>query len=515
MNKLKLYFRGEIHGEYSIGSRPLTIGRGQECDIVVHDPEVAEHHMIVVAQHGTIVSYDLAHKIHRKIPKQHLPLNITFSLGRDYSLIRVHDLDTEKDRSKKDLPEVLQTNYRPPSGLSLVVGRGKESRKFTVDTKPLFIGSSSDNDIVISDSAVDSWHCRLEPSESGLLIRDLGSLNGTFVNGVRIITALLSDGVRLSIGHTDMRIVQTMDQQSSLFSGMVGQSTAMLDVFCEVEQFSKLSWPVLILGESGTGKEGIARALHELGPRRHRNLVALNAGGFPENLIESELFGHEKGAFTGATCTHKGVFEQADGGTLFLDEIGELPIGLQTRLLRVIETQNIQRIGAESEIRIDVRLVCATNRDVRSMVNNNIFRNDLFYRLTRLIIEIPSLRARPEDVPILSNHFLRQIGNDVGCRRLTKSAMSHLVAYSWPGNARELYNVLSYACAVTASPMIEVSDIEYALNRISGNRVLNSVTVKALQQAVREHNGNQAAAARALGIARSTLRDRLKSVSQQ
>jgi DNA-binding NtrC family response regulator len=294
---------------------------------------------------------------------------------------------------------------------------------------------------------------------------------------------------------------------------MVARSPAMLKIFSEVKQLSKLSWPVLILGESGTGKEGIARALHEGGPRAARAFVALNAGGMARDLVESELFGHERGAFTGAASKHKGVFEQADGGTLFLDEIGELPPEMQKRLLRVIETNTVRRVGGESDFKVDVRLVCATHRDLRSMANTDRFRKDLYYRLSRLIVEVPPLRVRPEDVRVLATHFLRQIAVEVGCRSLSQNAVSLLTAYAWPGNARELCNVLSSACVATPSQRIEARDVQVALIRIGGPTALRTVSVEAIQQALIDHHGNQSAAARALGIARTTLRDRLNAAS--
>jgi two-component system NtrC family response regulator len=293
---------------------------------------------------------------------------------------------------------------------------------------------------------------------------------------------------------------------------MVAESSAMLQVLGDVQRAAGLPWPVLIVGESGTGKEGIALSLHTLGTRKSQSFVAVNAGGMPRELIESELFGHEKGAFTGASAAHKGVFEQAHKGTLFLDEIGELPLDLQARLLRVIETGEVRRVGAEAAIRVDVRLLCATHRDLRAMVCEGAFRQDLYYRIARLVIEVPSLRKRPEDVRALAKHFLAQISVELGARELSSEAMSLLVAYAWPGNARELRNVLC-AAAAAAGARIEISDVEHALARVSGPGASRRMSDEALRRAVDEHRGNLTAAARSLGIPRSTLRDRLKSAA--
>jgi DNA-binding NtrC family response regulator len=230
-------------------------------------------------------------------------------------------------------------------------------------------------------------------------------------------------------------------------------------------------------------------------------------------LVESELFGHERGSFTGAVSAHRGVFERAHGGTLFLDEIGELPIELQSRLLRVIESGEIRRVGGETELSVKVRLVCATHRDLRTLASTGTFRHDLYFRIARLLIEVPPLRSRPEDVRALALHFLAQIASEIGPRRLTPVALSRLTAYSWPGNARELCNVLSAACAATSAAQIDSDDIERSLLRIAGSRASAKISVETLREAVKAHNGNHSAAARALGMARSTFRDRLKSVA--
>jgi transcriptional regulator with AAA-type ATPase domain len=511
MERLKLYYRGHALGEYHLGSRPLAVGSGQGCDIVVHDPEVAEHQLLIVSRRGTVVAYDLAQNKPLRSKEYHLPLKQSLSLGRDYRLTREFISDDAAISSKGAAAEALAYGDEPSKKLSLVIRRGREMRRYRIDTWPLHIGSAQDNDIVLEDPAVDARHCRLEPSESGLMVRDLGSRNGIFVNGIRVIFALLSEGGHLRAGRTDLNIVASSDEDEQVVAGMVAQSAAMLKIFSDVKQLSKLSWPVLILGESGTGKEGIARALHEAGPRASKAFVALNAGGLAHDLVESELFGHERGAFTGAASRHNGVFEQADGGTLFLDEIGELPPETQARLLRVIETNTVRRVGGECEFKVDVRLLCATHRDLRAMANSDKFRKDLYYRLARLIVEVPPLRARPEDISVLANHFLRQIIAEVGHRSLSQDAVSLLTAYSWPGNARELCNVLSSACVATPSQRIEARDIQAALTRIGGSAVIKTVSVEAIQQALIDHNGNQSAAARALGIARTTLRDRLNA----
>jgi DNA-binding NtrC family response regulator len=295
---------------------------------------------------------------------------------------------------------------------------------------------------------------------------------------------------------------------------MVAESSSMMQVLSEVSRVASLPWPVLILGESGTGKEGIALALHERSARHGQPFVAINAGGLTRELVESELFGHERGAFTGAQGRHRGVFEQAQGGTLFLDEIGELPLDLQARLLRALETGEIRRVGAEGALRVDVRLICATHRDLRGMVSDGTFRQDLFYRVARLVIAVPSLRVRPEDVRALVRRFLSEIAREVGPRTLTEDGLARLLSYDWPGNVRELRNVLSAAATLTHT-QIEVADIETALRRVGGAGAERELDADAMRRTLSQCGGNQAAAARALGIPRSTLRDRLRVGSDE
>jgi DNA-binding NtrC family response regulator len=239
--------------------------------------------------------------------------------------------------------------------------------------------------------------------------------------------------------------------------------------------------------------------------------VALNGGGIPHDLIESELFGHERGAFTGAVVSHRGAFERAHGGTLFLDEVAELPPGLQARLLRVLETWRVCRVGGERSRRVDVRLVCATHRDLRHMIQHGTFRADLYYRVHRLVIDVPALRDRVDDIAPLARRFLSAIAPEVGQKRLSADALARLCGHAWPGNVRELRNVVELAAVGCEGSVIDLDAIEQVLARLAvpGARV----SLQVLQQAVDRHRGNVSAAARALGLPRETVRDRLKTAS--
>jgi DNA-binding NtrC family response regulator len=511
MEKIRLYYRGQSFGDYFVGERPLAVGSNRNCDIVVHDPEVADHHWLVMARAGTVVAYDLARANGERPKELHIPMNQRLALGRDFALTRISEPALSTGERQGPRTERIDFAGGSTTRLSIVVGNGSEAKRVCINGNPIHIGSSPDNDLILSDKAVSARHCRFEPAESGLVIRDLGSRNGTYVNGVRVLTALLSDGAHIRIGRTTLRVAARSENASMNLTGMVAESPGMLEVLAEVQHMAALSWPVLIFGESGTGKEHVARALHKAGPRHYETFVALNAGGLPRELVESELFGHERGSFTGASAIHKGVFEQADRGTLFLDEIGELPLEMQARLLRTVEAGEIRRVGGESNLRTDVRIVCATNRNLRAMVAAGSFRQDLYYRLARFVIEVPPLRTRPEDIRALAVHFLSSIASEVGPRNLTPDAISQLLGYGWPGNVRELFNVLATACASTISSQLETSDIERAFGRVGGARAeVKTATLEALRQALQDHGGNLSATARSLGIARSTLRDRLK-----
>ncbi len=242
---------------------------------------------------------------------------------------------------------------------------------------------------------------------------------------------------------------------------IIGMSRALQDVFKVVGRVAKSDAPVLVSGESGTGKELVAKAVHEYSPRRQQEFLAINCGAIPENLLESELFGHEKGAFTGAIARRPGRFEQADGGTLFLDEIGEMPASVQVKLLRVLQDGTFSRVGSNETLRADARIVAATNRNLAEEVARGNFREDLYYRLNVVEIRLPSLRERPEDIPLLAEYFLQRITRKNGMARirLSAEAIGILQHHDWPGNVRELENTISRACALASSNVLLPADI--------------------------------------------------------
>ncbi|HEY8430436.1 MAG TPA: sigma 54-interacting transcriptional regulator, partial [Sandaracinaceae bacterium] len=474
------------------------------CDIVVHDPDVRARHALVQLRAGTVVVHELSPS-GRPVSTRMLQPNEPLPLGRWHSLVRIPDAPT-RPRSVAHSTEPLTEEPDVPK-LTLIVGRGTDARRVPLHGQPLSVGSSPDCDVAIADRAVSATHCRLEPSEDGWRIRDLDSTNGTYVDGVRVGLARVVPGSAIRVGRTDLRIVAR--EPEGPVAGIVAASSAMRDVLAQAERYARMSLPLLITGESGTGKEGIARAVHACGPRAAGPFVAINAGGMPRSLVESELFGHERGAFTGANALHRGVFEQAHGGTLFLDEIGELPLDLQARLLRVLETWEVRRIGGESAVRVDVRLVCATHRDLRKMVADGEMRLDLYHRISLLVLPVPPLRERPGDIEALARHFLARESEQLGPKRISEPAVARLLAYDWPGNARELRNIVLRAAANCAGAWISAEDVERAF-REAGALVASEPSDGQLERVIDLHRGNITAAARALGVPRTTLRDRLK-----
>jgi DNA-binding NtrC family response regulator len=323
------------------------------------------------------------------------------------------------------------------------------------------------------------------------------------------------------------RQIRIGNRESDRF--IIGNSPRMTSVVDIIEKLAASSAAtVLIQGESGTGKELVAKAIHHMSHREERRpFLAINCAGLPENLLESELFGYEKGAFTDAKDKKQGLLEIANSGTLFLDEIGEMPIGLQARLLRVLETKTFRRIGGIADIEVDLRIVAATNRDLMREAQEGRFREDLFFRLNVVPIDIPPLRERADDIPILASYFVRHFNHELGrtVRGFSREARDLLKAYHWPGNVRELKNVVERAILLESSDVILASHlpIELAPRPVAAPvsdettfvpRPLREIELEYIQRAVEYFNNNKSQAARRLGISRQTLRDKLRAAER-
>jgi transcriptional regulator with GAF, ATPase, and Fis domain len=343
-----------------------------------------------------------------------------------------------------------------------------QGREFELTKQRVGGGRSIINDIPLTDKAVSGTHFEIVGEDDGYRLVDLNSTNGTFVGEIRIKEVFLRPGTQFRVGHTELRfqplqdVVEIALSQRDRFDSVIGSSVKMREIFAILEKVAPSDLTVMLTGETGTGKELVARSIHNLSPRKNKPFVVLDCGAIPRELIESTLFGHEKGAFTGAVGQHKGCFEQAQTGTIFLDEIGELDIGLQPKLLRVLENRELKRVGGDKLIKIDVRVLAATNRDLRKMVNQGTFREDLYFRLSVILVENPPVRERKEDIPQLVHHFLAEVAKRRGMAlTIAVDAMSSLMGHDWPGNVRELRNVVERAGSLCDNPTITRADLVF------------------------------------------------------
>jgi len=328
----------------------------------------------------------------------------------------------------------------------------------TLEQDEILIGGADGAHLRLTDPTVSRNHCVIRLTAKGPLLRDLGSTNGTRIEGVEVREGYVPSGATLTLGHTQVRFEQLDESvqiplaDSERVGRLWGRSTAMRRLFAVAGRVAASDVTVLIQGETGTGKDALTEAIHQASTRAAGPLVVVDCGAVPPNLFESELFGHEKGAFTGADRARAGAFEEADGGTLFLDEIGELPLPLQPKLLRVLEARELRRIGAAQPRKIDVRVIAATNRDLREEVNRGTFRQDLYFRLEVVRLQVPPLRERPEDIPVLAEHFRQLAKPGAAGAPLSEEALANFMAHPWPGNVRELRNAVERLTVMDEMP---------------------------------------------------------------
>jgi len=323
------------------------------------------------------------------------------------------------------------------------------------------IGSHESNDIQLDEPSVSRFHCELVVDTSGVRIRDLGSKNGTVVDGMQVKEAWLRPGCVIRLGRCTLEFRLATESNrvqlssATKFGSLVGGSVAMRACFAMLERAAASDVTVLLEGETGTGKEGAADAVHQASARKDAPFLVVDCSAMPAQLLESELFGHERGAFTGAVSTRKGIFEEADSGTVFLDEIGELELALQPKLLRVLERREIRRLGSNTAQKVDVRVVAATNRDLRAEVNAGRFRADLYFRLAVVKIDLPPLRNRPEDIPLLVEALLANARAPRPAGFPSADLLATLQRGAWPGNVRELRNYVERCLVLDEPPPID------------------------------------------------------------
>ncbi|HEX6766976.1 MAG TPA: sigma 54-interacting transcriptional regulator [Polyangiaceae bacterium] len=449
-------------------------------------------------------------------------------------------MSDDKKRERQpfdDVETAQQAGYtRPvPTGAFVIRverGRGKP-RELLLDgtaPAPLLVGKSPVCSLEIDDSAVSRRHLALELSSNGLLVRDLDSRNGTRVDGVRVVEALLEGGERVEIGATTLRVeasgaaVSPALSDASEFGRVVGTSTAMRRLYPLFARLAASTIPVIIEGETGTGKEALAEALHQMSPRAAAPFVVFDCTAATPNLVESELFGHERGAFTGAVGARPGVFQQADGGTLFIDEIGDLEASLQPKLLRAIERSEIRPLGSSRTLRVDVRLLAATRRDLDVEVQEGRFRDDLFHRLAVARVELPPLRRRHGDIETLTRRFWHELALASGHTAEAQAGppaalLRRFEREPWPGNVRQLRNAVARTLALggadasaldwatgTADAPTDGDFMEAILGErlalpIARERVVEEFERRYIEEILERHGGSVTRAAKESGIA--------------
>ncbi len=429
----------------------------------------------------------------------------------------------------RTLTEAFAERYTLPKYRLRILSGSRAGYERTFDKRLCYIGSAPDNDLVIDDTSVSRTHVKLEGEQVGYRLRDLGSKNGTWLAGNRIVEGLLTTSAQLRMGQTEVafelleEVHEVALSREPRFGRLLGQSSEMREIFALLAKVAPTEVTVLVEGESGTGKELVAEALHRHSGRANGPLVVFDCSAVQHNLVESELFGHLRGAFTGAVASRRGAMAEADGGTLFLDEIGELPLDLQPKLLRALEQREVRPVGSNDRRRVDVRIVAATNRDLRRMVADGTFREDLYYRLAVVPVRLPPLRQRPEDVPLLVHHFLSDASRGAGGRSLTVSfeTMRRLQGHPWPGNVRELRNYIERAAVLSAGEELDVQlesgqaveastegglPVHYDLPfKDAKARLIDAFEREYWSRALDSHNWNVSAAARATGLHRKSL----------
>lgn len=389
------------------------------------------------------------------------------------------------------------------------------------------IGTAPDNDVMLRDRTVSRHHAEIRMTHEGLLLSDLGSTNGTFVNGLRVKEAFLGPDSTFRLGSTEIRIGTGTEErpyeiaQEGRLGSLVGATEPMRELYGLIKVVAPAPTTVLITGESGSGKEMVATTLHELSGRPGP-LVVFDASVTDPEMVRNDLFGHIKGAFTGATGSREGAFRRADGGTLFIDEIGELPLELQPRLLRALESREIVPVGSDQPVKVDVRVLAATHRNLEAMVQAGDFRADLYYRLSVICLRVPPLREIKADIPLLVQGFAERMG--IPCR-LTPEAEQALRDYHWPGNVRELRNVLERAAVLCGGKEIRPQHLRLMDVAAAGSAVDSSSSASAgvaqtpaqlkamerqmISDAMVRNRNNKTAVARELGIPLSTLKRRI------
>ena len=429
--------------------------------------------------------------------------------------------------------------YTLPKYRLRVLGGPNAGLERVFDRRLVYVGSAPDNDFVLDDPSVSRNHLKIDGERTGYRVRDLESKNGTWFAGARLGEAVLGTQAILRLGQTELAFEQLPElhevalAREPQFGQLLGQSSEMREIFALLARAAPSDSTILVEGESGTGKELVAEAIHQHSRRAQGPLVVFDCSAVQHDLVESELFGHIKGAFTGAVANRKGALQEAHGGTLFLDEIGELDLDLQPKLLRALEKREAKAVGSNERTAVDVRIIAATNRDLAQMVREGTFREDLFYRLAVIRVSLPPLRRRKSDIPVLVNQFLAEAQSRAarpGVLSISFDTMQQLQSYPWPGNVRELRNHIERAAVLSDGKELQVQldagvgrvlppepglgmvaqgdavTVDYALPfKDAKARLVDAFERAYWQRALDAHQWNVSAAARSTGLHRKSL----------
>ena len=503
------------------------IGRVDDCDVVLPDTEVSRSHCVIDQLDGAYVLLDRSsngtflngERVQRSPLKDGDRLKVgPFLVVCDFKDASSARPTEEAQPEQRDEELVAADSELAIEEAFLTVTRGPaEGHRVRLKGGRLTVGGAGSK-VVLKDPTLSKDHVKIRLFHGRTLIEP--GNGAAFVGGVRVRDVFpLYPGEDVRIGGTEFLVhwdPLTEQPLADHFGDMVGNTPVMQRVFGILRRVAAHHAPVLLLGESGTGKELAARGVHDASPRSGRPFIAVNCGAIAQNLFEAELFGHEKGAFTGAAERRDGAFHRADGGTLFLDEVGELPEEAQAKLLRVLESGEVRRVGGAETTFPDVRVVAATNRDLGADAQKGRFRRDLYFRLAVLAVRLPALRERPDDIPVIARAVARRIHTDM---QIDDDAMQALQDHEWPGNARELRNVLTRAFVLTG-PHVEIDSLLFnpldapsPRVRLTGERpaaVFEQTERVILEGALAKHGQNRSAVAKELGIPRSSLLYKLK-----
>ncbi|KFE63295.1 sigma-54-dependent Fis family transcriptional regulator [Hyalangium minutum] len=536
MPELVFFRRGEEVLRFAIDRQRVVLGRGERSDVVIPDPDVSRQHVALIYNGKTCQFEDLSGNgtlVAGKSMKQgELQDGADIALGRWRAMYRERGTGETAGPTGVGLStdiSPVNTEARDSQPAQLRVKQGDtEFLHDLTDNTSFTLGKDPSNTIVVQDRFISSRHLKLTRNQGFFHVVDLNSTNGSFLGNVRIFDVEVPLNTVLRVGETELILEPaSKNKQGASSHGIIGNDPAVRSLVELIERVAPSTISVTILGESGTGKELVAKALHTCSERADKAFIPVNCAAISKELIESELFGHEKGAFTGAQGTRRGAFEEAHGGTLFLDEIGELPMNLQAKLLRALESGEIKRVGASRPTHVDVRVVAATNRDLLSLAREGRFREDLYYRLCVMPVLLPPLRNRAGDLAALADHFVRMYSPRGQTVKLTPGGLEKLQKHPWPGNIRELRNVVHRALLLRKGPQIDIGDISFdqELSRITAGaaglvltmpegltleQMLQLAERQIIELTLRRYGHNRERVAKELGLARSTLFKRLK-----